>query len=288
MKPNSKNTKPVAIILADQPLGAELQTIFGRQDLSSLAVAGTSIVEHVLVELRDMKIHECIVLARENATQIQSQIGDVRRWGMNITVMKHSLSKEQVLREYKALSQPNGLLVIEANCLRSHCIKEFLNQAGNSEYSLLEAQSKGQAIGVSLLKATTADFIINAMPVELDKIMICQLNSTHEYHQANFDVVMGKYRGLEPCVQINSTVGQRQHWAANVHAKSKTYQGNVMIDRHCRVSKDVSLKTVILNHDVYVERNVSLENTIVMPNVIISAGKPIKNAIVNEDMVYQI
>lgn len=288
MKSYSENIKPVAIILADQPLGTELQTIFGNQDLSSLVVAGTSIVEHVLMELRDMKIQECIVLARENAVQIQSQIGDIRRWGMNITVMKHSLSKDEVLRKYKSLCQPNGLLVVEVDRLRSHCVKAFLNQANHSEYSLLEARSKGQAIGVTLLKATTSDFIINAMPIELDNIMISQLRSTHEYHQANFDVVVGNFQGLEPSVQINSTVGQRQHWAAKVHARSTAYEGSVMIDHHCRVSKDVSLKSVILNHDVYVERNVSLENTIVMPNAIISAGKPIKNAIVHEDMIYQI
>jgi len=149
------------------------------------------------------------VLARQNADQVQTLIGDTRRWGINITVMNYSLTKDQVLREYKSLSSPNGLLIVEVDRLRSRCIERFLSQAEVSDYSLLEAR--------------TAD-----------------------------------------------------------------YNGDIMIDRHCMVGKGVSLKSVILNHDVYVEKHARLENTVVMPNAIISAQLPIKNAIINEDMVYSI
>ncbi len=288
MKPYSDNTDPVAIILADQPMGEELQAVFGRQDLASLRIAGNTIVEHILMELQDMKIHECIVLARQNAVQVQAEIGNAERWGMNITVMDYSLSKEQVLREYKSLSTPNGLLIIEADRLRSHCIGNFLRRANASEYSLLEARCAHQPLGITLLKNTKADFIINTMSIEVDDVVVNTLGSTHDFHRANFDVVVGNFKGLEPSVHINSIVGQRQHWASNVQPHCDAHQGNIMIDRHCRLGRDVSLKSVILNHDVYVERNVSLENTIVMPNAIISSPKPIKNAIVHEGMVFQI
>ena len=288
MKPHSTNTQPVAIILADKPLTTDLQTIFGQQDLSSLMVAGNTVIEHVLMELQDLKIRECIVLARQNASQIQTLIGDTRRWGINITVMNYSLSKEQVLREYKSLSSTSGLLIVEVDRLRSRCLEQFLSQAKLSDYSLLEAEYAGQALGITLLKANDSNFIINAMPIELDKIVVNQLSTIQDFHQANFDVVISLFPGLEPSVQINTTVGQRQHWSSHVHTQPKPYKQDVMIERHCRVGKDVSLQSVILNHDVYVEKNARLKNTIVMPNAIISARQPIRNAVINGDMVYQV
>jgi len=288
MNNSTNNIKPAAIILADAPLGPDLQTIFGRQDLSSLIIAGNPLIEHVLMELQDLKIQECIILARENANQIQHLIGDTRRWGMNISVMNYALSKEQVLREYKSLSRPNGLLIVEVDRLRSRCIKAFLEQAITSEYALLEACSAGRKLGITLLKANDADFIINAMPIRLNGISINTLANTYEFHQANFDVVTGAYPGIEPSVQINSTTGQRQHWTSQVNHHPTPFKRDLMISRRCKVAKNVSLKTVILNHDVYIQRNAALENTIVMPNAVISSNTPIRNAVVCNDTIYQI
>jgi len=56
MKPHLEKNKPVAIILADKPLSSNLETIFGKQDISSLMIAGNTIIEHVLMELQDLKI----------------------------------------------------------------------------------------------------------------------------------------------------------------------------------------------------------------------------------------
>jgi len=110
------------------------------------------------------------VLARQNADQVQTLIGDTRRWGINITVMNYSLTKDQVLREYKSLSSPNGLLIVEVDRLRSRCIERFLSQAEVSDYSLLEARTAEQRLGITLLKANDSDFIINAMPIELNDV----------------------------------------------------------------------------------------------------------------------
>ena len=288
MKHQSENEPPVTIILADQPLTNDLETIFGKQDLSSLMIAGNTIIEHVLMELQDLKIRECIVLARKNANQIQTLIGDTRRWGLNISVMNYSLSKDDVLREYKSLSSPSGLLIVEIDRLRSRCIQRFLDQAEISTYCLLEAQANGQSLGITLLKSNDSDFIINAMPIKLNDVAINPLQTSKDFHQANFDVVTNHFYGLEPSVRINTTLGQRQHWASHVHSKAQQSQKDTMIARHCMVGKGALLKSVILNHDVYVEKNAQLENTIVMPNAIISARLPIKNAIINEDMVYAI
>lgn len=282
------NKMPTALILADQLLDSGLKKIFSEVEKSSLMIAGYSVIDHLLMELRDLNFQQCIVIAKGSAKKLQANLENTKRWGMTITVMEYSLSKEQVLREYKSLSEPNGLLVLEMNKLRSHCVKDFLDQAASSEYSLLEAVSSGVKSGMTLLKHSESDLIINAMPIELEGLVFNPLSTSRDFHQANFDVVSGLYKGLEPSVQHNSKLGRRQHWASHVHKHSRLVEDELMIDRHCQVGKEASLDSVILNHDVFIERNAQLENTVVMPNSVVSNQQQIKNAIVNDGVVFQI
>lgn len=285
---NKQTTPPTALILADQPLTSDLKDIFGPHEKSSLIIAGHSLIEHLLLELRDLKFEQVIILAQRDAQQLQSLIGNTKCWGMAVNVMKFSLDKEQALREYKSLSEPSGLLVIEMNQLRSHCIGDFLKQSQESDYSLVEAIASGNRAGITLLKPTKSNFIINPMPIELDNIDINPLLTSHDFHRANFDVISGFYAGLEPSIQHNSSMGRRQHWASYVHKNSELKKDGLMIDKHCRVGKNSTLDSVILNKNVYIERSSSLENTIVMPNSVIAKSNSIKNAIINNGNVYMV
>ncbi len=290
---------PTAIVLADQLVEGELKDIFGRLEAASLVVAGKTVIEHTLLELQELHVQECIVLAGENAEEIQKLIETEGRWGMTVTVMNYSRSVEEVLREFKSLSDPNGLLVIEANCLRGFCLGAFLSQAAQSEFSLLEAKYDQSPAGITLLKPTSADFIINAMPITLDGIETNTLKTARDFHRANFEVMSGLYKGLEPSVMFNGQLGRRQHWASHVSkpslAASIGLQSkdngvdwvDVMIDKHCQVGRSVSMDSVILNHDVYVEANTNLDNTVVMPNSIVSSGA-ISNSIVHRDAIFDL
>ncbi|MBX2848441.1 MAG: hypothetical protein KTR16_08975, partial [Acidiferrobacterales bacterium] len=193
-----------------------------------------------------------------------------------------------VLLVFKSLSDDSGLLVIEADRVRSQCIDEFLSLAAKSEYSLLEAFNSNGAIGITLLKPTNADFIINAMPILIESVIVNSLNSAYDFHRANFDVVAGEFAGLEPSVMINSQHGRRQHWTSHV---SKGVRGNwneVMIDERCQIGKQARLNSVILNHDVYVEDRASVENSVVMSNSLISATQAVENAIIHNGAVFQL
>jgi len=288
-KSNKDLVAPTAIILANQRAGEDLQTIFGSDEVSSLIVAGYSVLEHLLMELQDLNFQQCIVLVEGDASLVQKLVGDPRRWGLTVTVMNYSLSTDQVMREYKSLSEPSGLLVMELDRLRGHCVETFLNAANNSDYTLLTATSGGEALGVTLLKSTKSDFIINPMPLEIEGVKTTELYSAADFQRANFDVMAGVFGGLSPSVCFNNRTGLRQHWESNVHKKVATAEDSVMIDRHCHVAQDVSLNSVILNHDVFVEKNVSLDNTIVMPNnIVATAGRPIRDSIINNGLVYQV
>lgn len=288
MNKTSETSQPTAIILADHALQGDLKTIFGENEIASLIVAGVTILDHVLMELRDLGFEQCIVLAKHSAKKLQARFGRSHRWGMVITVMEYALSKEQVLREYKSLSEPNGLLVLEMDRLRSHCVKSMLDMANQSEYLLFDGVVAGEMAGITLLKHTDADFIINAQPLELVGASINTMRDCSDFHRANFDIVSGVYDGLEPSVQSNSQFGLRQHWASHVHKNSELSAKDNMIERRCQVGSQAKLDSVILNHDVFIESKATVKNSIVMPNSIISNQMPIKDAIVNDGRVFQV
>ncbi len=287
-KPSETIKKPVAIVLADKTVDGELREIFGKTEASSLVVAGRSVIEHALLELQEVGIEQCIVLAGKNAEEVLTMVGNDGRWGMTVTVMNYACSTEQILREFKVMSEPNGLLVVEADKLRSHCIQNFLERCGESDYTLLEATDLSGPIGITLLKPTQVDFVLNAMPIVMDSVRLSTFSSARDFHCANFDLVAGEYFGLEPSVVVNSQFGRRQHWSSNV---SKGVSGNwseSMIEKHCQVGRSVCLNSAILNHDVYIEDRACLDHTVVMPNSVISSKEDLHDSIVHQGVVYQL
>jgi hypothetical protein len=285
---DSNQLLPTAIVLADKLVYGELSEIFGKIESSSLIIAGRTVVDHTLLELQALGFEQCIVLAGNNSEEIQTSVNNDNYQGMSVNVMNYACTTEQVLREFKTISDPCGMLVIESDKIREHCISTFLTQVEASEYSLLEAKGSFGSLGLTMLKKTTSDFIINPLPVILHGIRVNHLQTASDFHVANFEVVAGGFSGLEPSVAISAHLGRRLHWDSSFLSASEIDWREVMIERHCRVGNSVSLDSVILNNDVYVENHASIKNTIVMPHSIVSARRPLNNSIVNEGVVYQL
>lgn len=288
-KETNESTLPTVVILADQTVTGEMTNIFGKRETASLIVAGNSVVEHLLIELSELKFRHCIVLAQGNAKALHTMVNNRHHWGldMKVDVMNYTVSKQDVLKEFKSLSEPNGLLVVEANCVRSHCVEAFLTQCENSDYVLSEAVSGNQSLGLTLLKPTKAQFVINPMPICMDTVLVNDLSDPYEFHRANFDVLNGLFEGVQPSVKRHSKDQCIQHWDSYKHKNTVT-DHQVMIDRHALVNTNVALNRVILNHDVYVHRHAQIENTVIMPNVVVPATQKIENAIINNNTVYMI
>jgi len=269
MNEKNKLGRPTAIILADHALSNDLKTVFGEVEVASLMVAGYTILDHQLMELRDLGFEQCIILAKKNAKNLQAKFGKSERWGMTISVMDFALTKDQVLREYKSLSEPNGLLVFEMDRVRGHSVERILEMAAKSEYSLLEGVVNNKKIGITYLKHTESDFIINAQPLDLKSLSLNEMTNCRDFHKANFEIVNGVYEGLTPSVQCNLESGLRLHWASRVHKQSKLSASGNMVERRCQIGNLAELDSVILNHDVLVQGRAKLRNTIVMPNSIV-------------------
>jgi NDP-sugar pyrophosphorylase family protein len=280
-------SNPVAIILTNHSVTQGFNTVFGVKEVASLNIAGLTIIEHILMELQDLQIKQCFILANDGAEHMQSLVGNEKRWGMDIQVMKYSINKEQVLREFKPLADPDGLLVIEADKLRGHTLQQFLDKTKQTDFNLHNAVSNGIDLGITLLKYCNADFIINSMPIELDGVSVCAMNSLRDFHRANFSLIEGKFQGLAPSVQKYKNTGRLQHWESFVH-RDCTLHSSVMIGGQCRVGKNASLTSVVLNEGVFVEKNAILKNAIVMPKSSIPTYQVIENAIVSNNVAYQI
>jgi len=107
-------------------------------------------------------------------------------------------------------------------------------------------------------------------------IKVCQLKSPKDFHRTNLDLIKGHYKGLESSVSSHALGNRLHHWSAK------------LIDRRCRVERQVNLNSVVLNHDVYVDRNTLLDNTIVMPDTLVPANQNISNAIIHREHVYHV
>lgn len=290
---NSKPTEdstllPTAVVLASSTINGELLEIFGVQESSSLVLAGRTIIEHVLLELHEFGFEQCIILAGRNAESVQALVENNGSWEMTVNVMNYSCSKEQVLNEFKSLSDPSGMLIVETDKLRGHCVKAFLNEANHSEYSLLEAVCAQGKAGLTLLKPTQSDFIVNAMPLYIDGLRLNFLRSARDFHRGNLELVSGGFSGLKPSVALNKKHNRRQHWASNVSSKEDIDWSQVMIEQHCQVGRRVKLDSVVINHDVYIDDKSEIRSAVLMPNQMISSKQLLNDVIVNEGVIYQL
>lgn len=168
----SQATKqPTAIILADQLLDDGLKTAFGKHEKALLAVSGSTVIEYILLELQYLNFSQCFVLAGKNADEINVIAMGLQHLKINIEVMNYAPSKDEVLRDFNSMSQPNGLLLIEANQLRSQSIQQFLDLSNRTDYLLYSAIGSKKPLGLTYLKPSNADFIINAKPIEMNDVV---------------------------------------------------------------------------------------------------------------------
>lgn len=282
------NGMPAAIVLADQQLSSGLNDFFGDAEIASLSVAGHTVVEHLLMELQEIGVKDCIVLASGNAASIYTSVKSVSKWGMSIEVYDFSITAEQALNEFKSLSEVSGLLVISADRLRGRCVKTFIELSKVSSESALEAFSNDTSLSMFYQKPTTSKVAIIPKPLIVNNVKVNNLSCVVEFHRANFEVLSGAFNGLGCAVKSKSPSQGFYHWSSSVDRGVNIVNEQVMVGERCRVEKGVSLDKVVINNDVFVDRGIQLQNSVIMSDTIVSGRKNIINALVVGDSVYQV
>lgn len=275
---------PVVIIMAGNRHAALLPIKSGIADCE-LPVAGRCLLEYCLMELMALGIKQSFIIANENAVNIQSLVGGGERWGMNIEVMQYRTSESEILKNFASLSEPDGLLVVDANKLRGYCMHEFISRARKSKSYLLRARVKRQGLGLTYLKGAGKKKSDKILQLGNAVIAINHMQTLQDYHRANLDVIKGCYAGLVPNAKEGEFIFKHHH--TFVHKQTKV-MNDVMVGEHCHVSKGAFLSDVVLNGDVYIDSQSRLHNSVVLPKTYIGKKLQIKNAIVCPDKIIQI
>jgi GTP:adenosylcobinamide-phosphate guanylyltransferase len=275
---------PTAIILDDfesNLAAAELRE-FGKL---SWLFGGKPLVNHILEELIQIGVQTCFILTKQNAKQLSDNILSIFRWDsrMNIETLNYDLDKEAVLKNFSALANPSGLLIVEGNNMRGRLIKCFLDKAQNVEADCVEAQSNNQALGLTLLNSG-ASTIVTLAKVELENTIYQPLQTCSDFSTANFKLLKGGFPGLHPRLAPIIGLPLWQHNRASVHRKT-ALENEIFIERGARVARACHLNQVLINRDAYVSRGAELDNVLLMPGAFISPNKYISNAIVSGDQI---
>jgi len=287
MTQSKNNAAPIAIILTDhQTHDSFVENSYQRT--AHCPVAGKTILEHILFELMAIKVTQTFIITHDDANKIHSMAQHGARWGMhmNTEVMQYNISKQEIIDTFISLSEPSGLLIIEANCLRSACMNNFIQQANSNDANFLEAVTEnGSPIGLTYLKHKTANTETPwLMPISKE-ISVNHLLNAQQVIDANIGAIKGEFNGIQPAANTIQE-NQFQHYNAFVH-KSCELEEAVMVGSHCHVGKNSALKNTVLNDHVYIEPGAQIDNSVIMPHTFIAKDAIIKNAIVNKRTIYQ-
>ena len=259
------------------------------ENLRQVPIVGKTALEHSLDEIMATGIRQAIILADKNAGKIQKWVGNGERWSidLNIEIFRYSLEHQQILDIFSPLSEPHGLLVIDAQKLRSQFIAKFITIAKQCIRPVITAHLNGSDIGLSYLTKTQNEIVTKNLELSEKEIYVNQLASMSDYFNANLDALNGKFTGIQPkAKQINNS-GLFRHHHTFIHSHCRM-DNNVMIGEHCHVSKNTQLKNVVLNNDIYVDKNSKLENVIVLPSTYIGKSCRIRNAVITADKIINI
>ena len=184
---------PIVVLLADEIVSDDLKAVYGHMCKASLEIEGKSLLDRSLEELHDLGIEQCIILAGTNAYELSDELDRALYPKMNITIFHYKRALSQVLREFKNLSEPSGMLVLSVSYLLNQHIGVFLSSAEQSEYTLLQAVCEEGNCGLTLLKPTDAEYVQNAMPITIDEFIISKLDTLAELNEVNFNLKCDRY-----------------------------------------------------------------------------------------------
>jgi len=277
---NTKYT-PAVIILDSPELDINTRQIDKGGRLNWL-YAGKPMINHLIEELADMGVDTTLVLTNDRAQYVYESLLSVFRWDKRMTIetFNYTLTKEEVMQNFAKLADANGLVIIETQHLRSYSVKEFIRIASESQAGHFTAQVDSNEAGISYLKHSNHR-LEKATQIKLSERLVTKQNSINEFHQANFDLLNGRFQGLRPRMAQSKLRNKNlwQHHHSYLHPSTQLNQ-NILIERECVIKKSSRLDNVILNKSCTLERGVNLKNCIVLSGAHIKPNTECQNSLI--------
>jgi len=257
--------------------------------IRQLPIAGKNVLMRNLDELMSAGIKQAIVIATNQANEIQKWIGQGQRWGidMKVEVFRYCVNAAEVIKLFSCLADQSGLLVVNANILRNNCLITLVEQARQKSLQHSSYTVSENDIGVTYLEHSK--FIDREGIIDLDPhvVKVNQLNNYQDYFDANMDILCGNIKGQKPDAKEKNTQGVFLHHHTHIH-RGCNLSSEVMIGEHCHVSDKTTLKNVVLNQDVYIDRFSVLDNVVVLPGTYLKKKSCLSNVIVTPNRIIEL
>lgn len=278
------------IIFADRD-GHELAPLTSKTAVGLLPIAGKPLLEHTFDSIVHPKINEVWLVIAEFADEIEQHLQSGSRWGIKIHYVLNleKASPAQVLQRLASELEDNEHLILRGDVLRNINIKDFLNETGFIQESVIISKFNGEFSQLCLIRDLSRrweyaelldhkinDIKVKHVAVEVDGYFAC-LNSLTSYHQVNLDVLKYRFPQLVlPCMTLKDNpklcIGRCSQVPIN--------NSIGLVAHNCSVHTSVILDNAILSPYVIVDAGTVLKNTIVLSDTYIGKERTIENAIV--------
>jgi len=280
-----------AIVFADR-LGQELTPLTEKTSVALLPIVSKPILEHTIESLVMSDIRDITLVVSAYADAIEENLGTGNRWGAKFTYIL-SQGEENPSDIIQRLDMPTEetWLALRGDVLRSPVISQFLEQAQTLPGDYVLGLMIAQCASLCLCRSGCHPSVLaelrwtgETQPSRQDNQIILEANdscleSLQSYHQANLDVMAGRFSGLIiPGKQtaLGLTTGPR----SQISPKSLK-QGFAFVGATCRIHPEAELlNDVVINNNVIIDRGATVQSSVILPNTYIGELVEVKNAIV--------
>jgi len=253
------------IIQADVE-GRELQPLTERTCRALLPVAGKPVIVYLLEALYRAGIREATVVAGPFADQLTDFLAGGTPWGMQLNVVSQS-GFTGIVNDADSREE---LLMLRGEVLADMDLQQTLKHAREAG-----SMPAPQFDSVAALVHNNS----RLLPLLLPESSINRLKSLQAYHQANMDVLNGRFAYLKPA-GMELEDGVYSEPGATID-RDDTCKCKLFVGTSSRLPADTEIDgTAIVGNHVLINRKVRLSNTVILPHTYVGAFTNLNQAIV--------
>jgi len=279
-----------AILFADR-LGAELYPLTNTCSLALLPIAAKPLIEFCFESLLVAGIRDITLIISPFADSVKHYVGNGERWGMNVNyiISEGEAHPSKLLQQHLAKFNEEDYLCLRADILASYLLNDFISDAKNHASPYVYAHINQVFAGVCYIKNiqqhyTACDSLqwsAEGLPtVDTQQVLSIKgnfsfLHTLEVYHQANIDLLAGRY----PHIILTGQRVSPHLWVGRRSYVNKTMHG--LVGNFCRIHNTAQLaEHVVVGHDCIIDKQVKLDQCVVLPDTYIGEAVQLKNAII--------
>jgi len=256
------------IIQADAE-GRELQPLTERTCKALLPVAGKPVIVYLLETLYRAGIREATVIAGPFADQLAEYLAGGTPWGIQLDVVSQSGFTDVV----NGAGSREELLMLRGDVLADMDLQQTLEYA--RETQSMSATESSECDSIAVLVHSDS----RLLPLELPGESINRLKSLQSYHQANMDVLNGRFAYLKPAgMELKDGIHAEPGATIDRDGNSKC---KLFVGTSSLLPADAEIDgATIVGNNVLINRKVRLSNTVILPHTYVGAFTNLNQAIV--------